>query len=185
MPADITLYKLLTDLGGFIAAIAALIAAIIAYNGIWAQITEAQDENREQRKVERRREKQEKLVAASLVGAALEVFSFDVSHVRNIFDPGKGDPDFDNRTIEPERAQWLRQQLRPLTFGSMLPYLGRLDHELAKEYLFLISIGQRIRDDSRPLTYGQLRELLETVRPRIDHFQGDIRRQAEPSEDKS
>lgn len=96
----------------------------------------------------------EERLAASVVDAALEVFKYDLHHVRNTFDPGEGDVQFDNKTIQPERAQWLRARMRSLIFEPVLPYLDRLEHEAAAEYLIIALISERVREDASPTTYG-------------------------------
>jgi hypothetical protein len=179
IPNDITFYKFLTDWGGLIGAVAALIAAIFAYIGICAQIKEAREENRENREVALQNRVREELLAASVVDAALEVFKYDLYHVRNTFDPGEGDPQFDNQPIQRERAQWLRQRLRALIFEPVLPYLDRLEHEAAEEYLYISFISERARDDESPTTYGELRELLKTLGERVQALQKAVNTHAE------
>ena len=179
IPSDITFYKLLTDWGGLIGAVAALIAAIIASIAIRAQIKEAREENREHRQVALQNRARDELLAASVVDAALEVFKYDLYHVLNTFDPGKGDAQFDNQTVQRERAQWLRQRLRALFFEPVLPYLDRLEHEAAKEYLIIAFISERARDDESPTTYGELRELLKTLVERVEALQKAVNTHAE------
>ena len=179
IPNDITVYKLLTDWGGLIGALAALIAAIIAYYGIHRQIKEAREENREHRQLAVLDRAREELLAASVVDAALEVFKYDLHHVRNTFDPGEGDAQFDNQPIQPERAQWLRQRMRALTFEPVLPYLDRLGHEAAAEYLIIALISERVRHDDRSTTYGEFRELLKNLVARVEALKKAVNTDAE------
>lgn len=127
----------------------------------------------------------EELLAAAVVDAALEVFKYDLHHVRNTFDPGEGDAQFDSKTIERERAQWLRKRIRSLIFEPVLPYLDRLEHEAAAEYLIIALISERVREDESSTTYGELRELLKNLLERVEALQKGINTHAETVRAKS
>src|SRR5271165_3044756 len=103
-PTDPSWYKLLTDWGGFIGAIIAFTAALIAYAAVRAQTKEAQREYHEHRDLARRSTAQETLVSAYIMEAALEGFKWDLYGVLNIFDPGSDDRAFLDTTIEKERV---------------------------------------------------------------------------------
>jgi hypothetical protein len=178
-PPDFGWYDLLRDWGSLIGAGVALVAAWIAYAAVRSQIEESQRENRAQRDLAARAEAEQRLIAATLVHAALETFRYDLDRVRNTFYPGSGDAQFDTAKIEPDRARWLRQRLRPLMFDPVLPYAGRLDHPSVKEYFLLSSISERIRDDEGSVTYGELRRQIVTVRDRVVELQQSVHAQAE------
>ena len=147
-----------------------MFAAAIAYCAVRAQIREARKEYLEQREAAQRAQKQEEAVAARLVDAALEAFKFDLNRVRNTFDPGS-DPQFDNQMIEPERARWLRQRLRPLVTNDMLLYVGRLKPEPAREFFLIAAISERTRDADHPVTYSELRDDLRNMSKRTVDLQ--------------
>jgi hypothetical protein len=121
------------------------------------------------------------LASATLIGAALEVLKFDIFHVRNVFDPGEGNPDFDRRTIEQDRARWILEQLKPVNWEPLFPYVGRLGDEAAKEFFFVLSISQRLQQQ-KPTTYGDLRELLKTLEQRIKDLQEQLGKEAEEAQ---
>lgn len=173
-PHDLTFYKLLTDWGGLLGALVALLAAATTYLAIRAQIKEAQKEDLEHRALERRNRARERLIGATLIGATLEVLKFDISNVLNTFGPGN-----DNELIEPERAKWLRQRLRVLVLDAVLPYIDRLEHNAVAQYTFIANITERARDAETTITYGDFRKQLKNIADRAEALQKDVNIQAE------
>ena len=178
LPKDVTLYKVLTDFGAIIGAIVTLIAAITAYVAIRAQIGEARKEDREHREIELQNRARERLIGATLVDTALEVLKFDLNRVRNTFDPGTTDKNFNETTIEAARAQLLRERLRALILEPVLPYIDKLEHQAIAEYIFIAMITERAREEDRPVTYGEFRQQLATIEARVATLQTDVKAQA-------
>jgi hypothetical protein len=177
-PADMSLYKLASDWGSLIGAGVALLAAGVAYAAVRRQTKETQAEFQEQRAADWAAKVQAKLVAATLIEAALEAFKSDLSRVQNMFDPAAGHPNPDDQTIAGNRARWLRGHIRPLISGTMLPYLGQLQADLVHEYFLIAATSEWTRDAEDSITYSELLNNISALRARAVALQTGIRTQA-------
>jgi hypothetical protein len=183
-----TFQHLRTAVGVSMDGLLALSAGVIAYRGavrgareqvaaMRAQLDQARSQNREQKETGRRSQSSERLAAATLISAALEVLKSDLQRLRGFFDPRTSDSSFYAHEIDSQRARWILDQWTPPIWEPLFPYVGRLNHQTVQEFFFILSISQRLPRE-KPVTYGNLRDLLDTLEDRVKDLQACLKREA-------
>jgi hypothetical protein len=166
-PPDLGWYDVLRDFGGLIGAAVALLAAATGYAAVRLQIVEMQRENRDRRDAETRATAERRLIAVTLVSAALEALRYDLDRVSNTIGRGAGE----GIRIEPDRMKWLSQRVHALSLEPVLKVAEYLHPACVKEYIDLTTISHRLLENDGTLTYGALRDQIETVRNRVTDLQ--------------